>query len=245
MTGRRQIAWLAPGSPADAFPDPARALREPNGLLAAGGDLSPQRLIEAYRRGIFPWFDDEQPILWWCPDPRAVLLPAEFHLSRRLRRRLRSGRHEVSVDQCFERVIRCCAETRMATGTWLTEPMIAAYTELHAMGIAHSVEAWTDGELAGGVYGIGMGNVFFGESMVSLRPDGSKIALASLVALARAHDIHVIDCQIPNEHLQRLGSRCVPRAEFLQWVRLGVQEPPEQRLSAQDRQPAGVLAAGP
>jgi leucyl/phenylalanyl-tRNA--protein transferase len=226
VTGRPKLAWLAPGAPPDAFPDPAQALREPNGLLAAGGDLGADRLLAAYRRGIFPWFSEGQPILWWCPDPRAVLLPSELHLSRRLRRSLRAGRFEVSVDRRFGEVIGLCASTRRESGTWLTPAMVGAYRELHERGFAHSVESWCDGELAGGIYGVALGGAFFGESMVSLRPDGSKVALAKLVALAREQRIELIDCQMPNPHLVSLGSRSIPRRRFLERLeRLAAAEP--------------------
>jgi len=238
MTGRQPLPWLAPGDPPDGFPDPRRALRSPNGLLAAGGDLSAARLLAAYRRGIFPWFSDGQPILWWCPDPRAVLVPAEFHVSRSLRRTLRSGRFAVSVDQSFSAVIEACATAREESGTWLTREMIAAYGELHARGIAHSVESWRDGQLAGGVYGISLGGIFFGESMVSIVTDGSKVALAKLARLARLRGIEVIDCQVPNDHLTRLGSRLLPRVDFLAWLERCVRQPPEQRLHVEPMHPA-------
>jgi leucyl/phenylalanyl-tRNA--protein transferase len=244
MTRRQPLAWLAPGSPPDAFPDPRRALRQPNGLLAAGGDLTAARLLAAYRRGIFPWYSEGEPILWWCPDPRAILVPAEFHISRRLARTLRSGRFEVSVDQSFGDVIRACASAREETGTWLTAEMIAAYSELHALGVAHSIETWRDGKLAGGVYGINLGGVFFGESMVSLVTDGSKVALAKLVRLARRRGIELIDCQVPNDHLARLGSRAVPRIEFLAWLERCVGEAPEQRLEVESRSPASEVLDG-
>ena len=240
MTGKPRLAWLAPGDPPDAFPDPRLALREPNGLLAAGGDLSPERLIAAYRRGIFPWFSEGQPILWWCPDPRAILVPAEFHLSRSLKRALRSGRYQVSVDCNFADVIRLCAATREESGTWLTPEMIAAYLSLHARGLAHSVEAWRDGRLAGGVYGINLGGVFFGESMVSLEPNGSKIALAHLASLARQRGIEVIDCQMPNDHLTSLGSRSIPRREFLAWLDRCTRQHPEQRFGGEVARPAST-----
>lgn len=238
MTARPTLAWLEPGSPAESFPDPRRALREPNGLLAAGGDLSPQRLIAAYRHGIFPWFSEGQPILWWCPDPRAILTPDEFHVSRRLRRTLRSGRFEVSVDQRFGEVIRLCAATRQASGTWITADMMAAYDDLHALGFAHSVEVWMNGELAGGVYGIGLGRVFFGESMVSIRADASKVALTKLMAVARSSGISLIDCQMPSAHLARLGSRLMPRPEFLQLLERYAVQTPVHRISPEPTGPA-------
>lgn len=242
MTAGRTLAWIAPDSPPDTFPEPVRAWRQPNGLLAAGGDLSPARLLAAYRRGIFPWFGAGEPILWWSPDPRAVIVPAEFHCSRRLARTLRTGRFEVSVDQCFGALIRSCASTRAERGTWLTPAMIAAYEELHALGFAHSVETWCDGELAGGVYGIGLGGVFFGESMVSLRPDASKVVLANLV---QDPGIELIDCQVPNEHLARLGSRLMPRAQFLERLAQLTTTPPLHRLVPRARQAmAGVVSKG-
>lgn len=244
MTGRPRLAWIAADDPPDAFPDARHALREPNGLIAAGGDLSPERLVAAYRRGIFPWYSEGQPILWWNPDPRAVLFPAELRVSRRLARTLRSGRFEVSVDQAFDDVIRLCAETRAESGTWLGPDMIAAYRELHARGIAHSVESWRDGALAGGIYGLALGGVFFGESMVSLVPDGSKVAMARLAAIALERGIAVIDCQVSNPHLERLGSRPLPRAEFLALVRRQVDTPPASRLAPEPRRPSTGPAPG-
>ncbi len=241
MTEKLRLAWLTSDDPPDAFPDPQLALREPNGLLAVGGDLSVPRLIAAYRRGIFPWFGPGQPILWWCPDPRAILVPAEFHVSRSLKRRLRSGRFDVSVDRDFREVIRLCAATRELSGTWLTPEMIAAYVALHAQGIAHSVEAWRDGRLIGGVYGVGLGGVFFGESMVSIETDGSKIALAKLVSVARRRGIELIDCQVPNDHLQRLGTRAIARRDFLAWLDRCMRKPPEQRLEREPEHPAAAV----
>lgn len=232
-----RLAWLDPGDPPDAFPDAARALEQPNGLLAAGGDLAPERLLAAYGRGIFPWFSAGEPILWWSPDPRAVLRPGELHVSRRLARTLRSGRFTVSVDQAFGEVIHACAATRGESATWLTPEMIDAYCRLHEMGVAHSVESWSAGRLAGGVYGINLGSVFFGESMVSLLPDGSKVAMVKLAALATGLGIHLIDCQVPNPHLMRLGAVLMPREEFLGLIGRGTREAPVRRLHAE--------AAGP
>jgi leucyl/phenylalanyl-tRNA--protein transferase len=235
VTRRPQLAWIKAGDPPDSFPDPGRALAEPNGLLAAGGDLTPARLLAAYRRGIFPWFSEGQPILWWCPHPRAILLPGELHVSRRLARTLRSRRFEVSVDQRFSEVISLCASTRRESGTWLTAAMIDAYRDLHALGFAHSVEVWQDGEMAGGVYGVALGGIFFGESMVSLRRDGSKVAISQLVALASRVGIELIDCQMPNPHLASLGSREIPRRDFLRLLARLVDQPPAQRLPRQPR----------
>lgn len=235
MRARVSLAWLAPDDPPECFPAPGLALREPNGLLAAGGDLGPERLLAAYRQGIFPWFGPGQPILWWCPDPRAVIVPGEFRISRRFRRTLRSERFEASVNQCFDEVITLCATTRRETGTWLTPAMIAAYRELHSRGIAHSVESWQDGRLAGGIYGVALGGVFFGESMVSVQRDGSKVALAKLVALAHASRIALIDCQVPNPHLASLGAREIPRSEFLSLLARLTKQPPLQRLGREPR----------
>jgi leucyl/phenylalanyl-tRNA--protein transferase len=244
VNARTRLAWLAPGGRADAFPDPAMALHEPNGLLAAGGDLAPERLLAAYRRGIFPWFNAGQPILWWCPDPREVLEPDGFHVSRRLARTLRSGRFEVSMNACFDAVIALCASTRRERGTWLTPEMVAAYRELHARGFAHSVESWRDGELAGGIYGVALGAMFFGESMVSVLPDGSKVAMAKLVSHARRSGVELIDCQLPNPHLERMGSRPMHRSDFLELLRQLVGQSPEKRFVAQPREPTRDLAEG-
>lgn len=212
------IHWIDPSAPATDFPDPRDALDDPNGLLAIGGDLSPERLLAAYRRGIFPWFSEGQPILWWSPDPRAVLFPDEFHASRSLRRTLRKNRFTVSVDRAFDAVIAACADRGEATGTWITAGMSAAYRRLHATGHAHSVETWHDGQLVGGLYGVGIGRVFFGESMFSREADASKAALASLAGLCRESAIELIDCQVASEHLARLGSREIPRSEFSRYL---------------------------
>src|SRR5579872_5132638 len=178
-----RLAWIRPEDAPDRFPDAGTALRDPDGLLAVGGDLSAPRLLYAYRHGIFPWYHGDQPILWWSPDPRAVLFTDEFHLSASLRKRLRHGGFRLSFDTAFEQVVAACAAPRPNQpegGTWITPEMQAAYTRLQEMGYAHSVEVWMDGELAGGLYGIAMGTVFFGESMFSRRRDASKIALACL-----------------------------------------------------------------
>lgn len=230
MTRRAQLPWIPPGTPPDSFPDPRLALATPNGLLAVGGDLAPERLLAAYRRGIFPWFSDGEPVLWWSPDPRAVIHPQELHLSRRFRRTLRSGRFNASVNQAFTRIITLCGETRRESGTWLGPEMIAAYTRLHHLGFAHSVESWVDGRLAGGIYGVAIGSVFFGESMVSLVPDGSKAALAALAAKAGELGIRLIDCQVPNPHLGRMGAVLMPREDFLEKVHKAVLEPPLKRF---------------
>jgi leucyl/phenylalanyl-tRNA---protein transferase len=202
------------------FPPVDRALREPDGLLAVGGDLAVGRLIDAYRHGIFPWYGEGQPILWWSPDPRMVLMVDEFAPSRSLRRRVNAAAFEVRVDTAFDAVIRACAEPRGADGgTWITPAMIDAYRALHHAGYAHSVEAWHDGTLAGGLYGVALGRVFFGESMFTRATDSSKVALAHLVALVSAHGVPMIDCQQQTTHLASMGARPIARKEFA--VRLG------------------------
>jgi leucyl/phenylalanyl-tRNA--protein transferase len=206
------IPWLDKDAP---FPPLRRALREPNGLLAAGGDLSPERLLEGYRRGIFPWFSEGDPILWWSPDPRMVLFPAELKISRSLSKTLRNRSYEVRFDSAFNDVISSCAAPREGvSGTWISDAMIEAYLELHRLGHAHSVETWIGDELAGGLYGVAIGGVFFGESMYSRGRDASKIALAALVARVKAEGFGLIDCQMHTRHLETLGAREIPRARF-------------------------------
>ncbi len=197
------------------FPPPDMA--ETNGLLAIGGDLSPVRLLNAYRQGIFPWYAEGEPLLWWSPDPRMVLLPDHFHLSRRLARTLRSGRFSLTADRCFARVIARCANTRLANreGTWITQEMQEAYCLMHDLGYAHSVECWEEETLVGGLYGMALDQVFFGESMFSLTADASKAALAALARHAGELDIALIDCQMRTDHLLRLGAREIPRTNFL------------------------------
>jgi leucyl/phenylalanyl-tRNA---protein transferase len=210
------LRWLAPGDPPEAFPPVDQALRDPEGLLAAGGDLSCERLIAAYRRGIFPWYSPGQPVLWWSPDPREVLLPAEFHRSRSLRRALRTRGFEFHADRDFAAVIAGCAAPRQSSpGTWITPEMAAAYVELHRRGYAHSMECWRAGRLVGGVYGVRLGRAYFAESMFSLENDASKAALDGLVRACQADGTELIDCQFPSAHLRSLGSRALPRAEFL------------------------------
>lgn len=209
-----QIPWL---DSADlAFPDPASALDEPNGLLAAGGDLSQARLLLAYRHGIFPWFEQGQPLLWWSPHPRAVFLPDQIHISRSLRRSLRRRDWSVTTDTAFDAVIDACAKiSQDRTGTWITAEMRDAYCALHRAGWAHSVEVWEQGELTGGLYGIGMGRLFFGESMFSRAADASKIALVVLGEQLSARGYRLIDCQVGNGHLYRMGAIDIDRARFL------------------------------
>ena len=218
MKRRRGLVWLEPGGDPVAFPAAEDALDEPAGLVAAGGDLRPERLVAAYRRGLFPWYSPGQPILWWCPDPREVLFPDEFRRTRSLAKRERNAGFEVAEDQDFAAVIDACAAPRARDGggTWITPEMRAAYIELHRLGIAHSVEVRLAGALVGGLYGIRIGRVFFGESMFSREPDASKVALSSLVPRSTESCIDLIDCQMHSHHLASLGSRPLPRSEFLQ-----------------------------
>ena len=198
------------------FPPVESALRSPNGLLAAGGDLQPARLLEAYRRGIFPWFNASDPILWWSPDPRMVLLPDEFKMSNSLRKTLRKGKYEIRTDTAFVEVMRACASPREGQdGTWIQEEVINAYVRLHHTGHAHSIETWMDGELVGGLYGVSLGRMFYGESMFSKKTDSSKIALAHLVFQLKRWNFGMIDCQMNTAHLATLGAREIPRSQFL------------------------------
>lgn len=207
------IPWLAVDDP---FPPVGAALDRYGGLLAAGGDLSVPRLLAAYRRGIFPWFNANEPILWWSPDPRMVLFPSEFRISRSFRKRLVRADYQVRVDSAFERVMRACAAPRAgASGTWIDARMIEAYCALHAAGHAHSFETWVADELVGGLYGVALGGAFYGESMFSRVSDASKIALAHLVRFLSAQDFGIIDCQMNTAHLASLGARAIPRAEFV------------------------------
>lgn len=222
----QEMRWLGPPGSEIRFPDPASALSWPNGLLAAGGDLSPERLLAAYRRGIFPWYETGQPILWWCPDPRAVIFPGELHIARRLRRLLASRPFEASFDREFAAVVRGCARSELpGTGTWITPEMAAAYTRLHELGHAHSVEVWAGDELAGGLYGVAIGRAFFAESMFSRLPNASKAAMIHLTRELRARDFLVMDCQLPSRHLATMGAREIPRREFLALVSQGLAGP--------------------
>lgn len=207
---------LAPNDPTGAFPDAGEALRDPQGLLAIGGDLDMRRLINAYRNGIFPWYSAGDPILWWSPDPRTVLVPQQLHCSRSLRKLLRQRRFGVTIDRDFPAVIKACAAPRRdADGTWLQPEMISAYRALHVHGIAHSVEVWQRGELVGGLYGVAIGGAFFGESMFSRAANASKVALVHLCARLGAWDFELIDCQVPTGHMRRMGAEPIPRARFL------------------------------
>jgi len=207
------ITWLSPDDPPERFPPHEAALRDPPGLLAAGGDLKFERLIAAYERGIFPWYSPGQPVLWWSPDPREVLLPGEFHRSRRFARSLRTRGFEWQQDRDFAAVVAACAAPRARSpGTWITAEMSAAYCGLHQRGLAHSYEIWRENRLVGGVYGVRLGRVFFGESMFSRERDASKAALSGALG------IELIDCQLPSAHLRSLGSRAMPRWQFLRFL---------------------------
>jgi len=221
-----EIQLIVPGQPI-GFADVETALHEPDGLLAIGGDLSVERLLAAYRAGIFPWFNEGEDVLWWAPNPRAVLVPHEFACSRSLAKTLRKDRFQVSVDQDFNEVIRQCAAVRESDGTWITSEMATAYQNLHQSGHAHSVETWLDGRLVGGLYGVRMGSIFFGESMFSIEPDASKVALAVLVRVCEASGIALIDCQQASAHLARLGARLIKRRRFSEILAANVDIEPQ------------------
>ncbi|HUE84807.1 MAG TPA: leucyl/phenylalanyl-tRNA--protein transferase [Vicinamibacterales bacterium] len=221
--------------PTDPFPPTDRALDDPNGLLAAGGGLSVARLIDAYSRGIFPWFSDGDPILWWCPDPRMVLPTDRVHVSRSLGRRLRRTDYEVTMDRAFGDVLQACAAPRRyESGTWLVAAMIRAYERLHRAGVAHSIEIWMNGELAGGLYGVALGRMFFGESMFTRQTDASKMAIVLLAAQLARWDVPLIDCQMRTEHLATLGAIDLPRRDFLRTLEHLVRQPPIARWQLDD-----------
>ncbi len=218
------LTWLSKDSL--SFPPLARALREPDGLLAAGGDLRPERILAAYRHGCYPWYQQGQPILWWSPDPRFVLFPDELHISRSLGKVLRRQTFEVSYDKAFDRVIDACAGPRSyADGTWITDAMRQAYQQLHRLGHAHSVEVWQAGELVGGLYGLCIGQVFFGESMFSHVDNASKTAFAHLVPDLKRWGIRLIDCQMQTRHLASFGARAIDRQAFAELLAQLVERP--------------------
>ena len=211
------LYWIAANRIEHGFPDPDQALTEPDGLLAAGGDLSSVRLLEAYRKGIFPWYQEDQPILWWSPNPRTVLFPESLRISRSLRKILKRRCFRITVDQAFEATIRACAEPRRNRWeTWLVEEMIRAYIDLYNQGHAHSVECWYQDNLVGGVYGVAIGQVFFGESMFSRMDNASKVALVDLVQLLLKWNYHLIDCQVHSDHLEHLGAIRILRDSFIE-----------------------------
>lgn len=228
------LAWLAPGAP---FPPTSQALDDPAGLLAAGADLSSSTLLKAYRRGIFPWYSDGQPILWWSPDPRLVLFPERFHASRRLLRSLRQPHWRFSLNTAFEQVISACADTprRGQGGTWITDEMHHAYCQLHRLGHAHSLEVWHHSELVGGIYGVRVGRAFFGESMFSHARDASKAAMAMLCRIHGTLQMELLDCQVESAHLLSLGAEILPRKEFEQQLAV---------LTATDTPPWPVIQPG-
>ena len=222
------IAWLTPDQP---FPPVTSALDSPNGLLAASAELTAERLLVAYPQGIFPWYSQDEPVLWWSPDPRMVLYTDEFKVSRSFAKTLRRAASDDAIDlrldTAFEAVVRCCAGPRNGDArTWITDSVASAYADLHYRGLAHSVETWLRGELAGGLYGVALGRMFYGESMFSYAADASKIALAALVQLLRIEHVRVIDCQQNTRHLASLGAREIPRQEFVAHLQRSVPAPP-------------------
>lgn len=230
-----RIFWIRPQDPPERFPHPARAYRDPDGLLAAGGDLSPARLLYAYRHGIFPWYSEGEPVLWWSPDPRSVFLPGGLHVSRRLARLVRQERFEIRLNTRFAAVLEGCAGPRAyGDGTWITHDMHAAYLCMHERGHAHSIEAWQGEDLVGGLYGIAIGRVFFGESMWSAERDASKVVLAHLARYLEFHEFGLIDCQVQSGHLARLGSEAIPRDRFLRLLDIHCERP----------SPPGIWAPG-
>jgi len=215
MTNTR-VLWLGPDDPDNAFPSVEQALCDPEGLLAAGGDLGTSRLLYAYCHGIFPWYDEGQPILWWSPNPRCIFQKGDFHVSRRLRRELRGSTSEIRFNTAFGDVIRACAGPRRSEqGTWITTDMIRAFEALHEQGWAHSVEVWQDDELIGGLYGLAIGRGFFGESMFSSKTNASKLALLTIVQMMDRGEFEIVDCQVPSSHLLGLGARLVSREDFV------------------------------
>ena len=210
-----KLYWVKDNIIANEFPGINKALTEPDGLLAIGGDLSPPRLINAYSRGIFPWNNDNQPVLWWSPDPRWVIFPESVHISRSLKKVLRQNKFSVTYNKCFEAVIRSCAAMREKNeGTWITGTVMESFLDLHKLGYAHSVECWMNNDLVGGLYGLAMGKIFFGESMFSSVSDASKTALVMLAKYLSTHDFELIDCQIHTRHLESMGAIPIPREQF-------------------------------
>ena len=224
------VPWLRTSS---LFPPIDAALDDPNGLLAAGGDLSPERLVDAYRHGIFPWYNGGQPILWWSPNPRMVLPVEEFRFPRSLGKVVRQQRFAIRVDTAFKDVITACAEPRNGqSGTWITPQVVDAYTALHRQGYAHSIESWREDRLVGGLYGVAIGRMFYGESMFARESDASKVALVKLVAMLKHMDMPLIDCQQETDHLARFGARPITRREFAGWLRRLIPSPaPAERWS--------------
>ncbi len=235
-----RIRWLNEDDPPESFPPVSIALRDPDGLLAAGGDLSSERLLAAYRRGIFPWYDEGQPLLWWAPDPRCVFLRGDLHISRRLRRDLRRSTAEIRFNTAFAEVIRACAQPRSyGPGTWITRDMVDAYQQLHDEGWAHSIEVWQDDRLVGGLYGLAIGEALFGESMYTDAPNASKFCLVLLDRFLNDGRLGLVDCQVQSSHLLSLGASTIPRAEFVE--RLDTLCEPVTRFESWPKAPINVL----
>ena len=229
---QKYIPWLSTDN--DEFPDVETAWKEPNGILVAGGDLSVNRLVNAYCHGIFPWYNEEEPILWWSPDPRCVLIPAEIKLSKSLRKAINKKKFKVTINQCFDDVVAACAAPRKAlddnqTGTWISDEMRQAYNKLHQAGYAHSVECWSGDKLVGGLYGLAIGKVFFGESMFSRETDASKVAFATFCEELIQKGFELIDGQVYSPHLETLGFQLIPRKEFI--VRLNCLTADKEKLT--------------
>ncbi|NOT84873.1 MAG: leucyl/phenylalanyl-tRNA--protein transferase [Methylococcaceae bacterium] len=221
------ITQLNSADPDQAFPAVHKALTDPQGLLAIGGCLSPPRLLNAYRKGIFPWFNPDEPILWWSPNPRLVLLPEQLHISRSLNKTLNKNDFQLTFNHCFTDVMRACAEPRTDNaGTWISADMLQAYQQLHRMGIAHSVEAWYQQRLVGGLYGVAIGQVFFGESMFHSVTDASKVVLVHLVQHLKAWNYQLIDCQVHTPHLSSLGAQNLERQKFIALLNQYCDQPP-------------------
>ena len=222
------VRWLKPDDPPEVMPDPSQALDDPNGLLAAGGSLAPNWLLHSYRNGVFPWYEDGQPILWWSPDPRAVLVPEDLKISRSLARLLRRNSMAVTCDTEFKRVVAACAEPRRYSDkTWITDDMATAYSALHRLGFAHSFEVWSGDLLVGGLYGVAIGQVFCGESMFSREANASKLALVHCARFLSAAGFRLIDCQLPSAHLESLGAITIGRQAFLDRLRLLAPDGPQ------------------
>ena len=235
--------WLSDDD-ATPFPPVDTALRQPDGLLVLGGSLSPTRLLNAYRQGVFPWYNDGQPVLWWSPDPRMVLFPAELKVSRSLRKTLRHGGFDVSFDRAFTRVIKACADTVRPgqQGTWITQDMHIGYSDLHRLGHAHSVEVWRRDQLVGGLYGVAIGRVFFGESMFSQAPNASKVGFVGLVKTLQAAGYRLIDCQVRTPHLESLGAQSIPRQTFIDHLARETPQPPDAQPWAIRPHLAGIAS---
>jgi leucyl/phenylalanyl-tRNA--protein transferase len=238
------ITWISSDDPPDAFPDVESAFDVPEGLLAAGGDLSPARLLYAYRHGIFPWYSDGQPILWWSPDPRCVLRPDDYHVSRRLRRDFSKSGFEITFNREFNAIVQACAEDRSGQqGTWITPDMMHAYADLHRDGWSHSVEVWNNGTLVGGMYGLSIGRAFFGESMFSRQSNGSKAALLALCRCLVENRFAILDCQVESPHLISLGATLLPRPQFTDLLKVACESQDSFRAWPTEARPIAEFLA--